>query len=125
MKTKKLFLAAIMVLVGISVTFTSAWAGSKQRHRWEGVAIGVGAAVVGGAILNSVAHGAYVPAPAAVSVNYVEHRVEHHYVPDHGRHHYRRHCCDGRGPKHGWRKHHRHGHDRHHGYRKHHRHCDD
>lgn len=29
-------------------------AGSKQRHRWEGVAIGVGAAILGSAIANSM-----------------------------------------------------------------------
>jgi hypothetical protein len=45
------------ILMGLTVVFTAtvlisapAVAGSKQRHRWEGVAIGVGAAILGHAI---------------------------------------------------------------------------
>lgn len=44
-----------MVLATIlcfSFVTASAWAGSKQRYRWEGVAIGLGAAIVGNALLN-------------------------------------------------------------------------
>jgi hypothetical protein len=41
--------AAAVILVAAS---TPAWGGSKQQHRWEGVAIGVGAAIVGSAIIN-------------------------------------------------------------------------
>jgi hypothetical protein len=39
MKTKKIFLTLIKVFIGLSFITTSAWAGSTQRHRWEGVAI--------------------------------------------------------------------------------------
>ena len=39
--------ALILVMIGQPV-----WAGSKQRHRWEGVAIGLGAAVLGSALLH-------------------------------------------------------------------------
>ena len=40
---------------------TSAWAGPKQRYRWEGVAIGVGAAILGSALVNAC----YYPRPAS------------------------------------------------------------
>ncbi|MBC2712770.1 MAG: hypothetical protein HGJ94_17805 [Desulfosarcina sp.] len=50
MKTKKLLISLIMVVFGITLVSSSAMAGSKQRHRWEGVAIGVGAAILGNAI---------------------------------------------------------------------------
>lgn len=50
MKTKKLLITLVMVLFGLTLISSSALAGSKQRHRWEGVAIGVGAAILGHAI---------------------------------------------------------------------------
>lgn len=43
-------LVAICLTAFISVP---AFAGEKQRHRWEGVAIGVGAAILGHAILSN------------------------------------------------------------------------
>lgn len=50
MKTKKLLIILIAAVLGITMAFSSALAGNKQRHRWEGVAIGVGAAILGHAI---------------------------------------------------------------------------
>jgi len=38
---------------GLSLAAQPALAGSKQRHRWQGVAIGVGAAILGHALFNS------------------------------------------------------------------------
>lgn len=52
MKKKKIFIIIFTTILGLSFVVTSAWAGSKQRHRWEGVAIGIGAAVVGSALIN-------------------------------------------------------------------------
>jgi hypothetical protein len=43
-----LFVAAALLMLAAS----PASAGDKQRHRWEGVAIGVGAAILGHAILS-------------------------------------------------------------------------
>lgn len=86
MKMKKIIPAAITLIMVLSFITTSAWAGSKQRHRWEGVAIGVGAAIVGGAIINSYAYVPRVAPPVAVSVNYVEYnqpavQYRDHYQP--------------------------------------------
>ena len=50
---KKIMLAAMIALLGVSISVEPALAGSKQRHRWEGVAIGVGAAILGHALINS------------------------------------------------------------------------
>jgi len=50
MKTKKLLIGLFVTLTAIALISTPAAAGSKQRHRWEGVAIGVGAAILGHAI---------------------------------------------------------------------------
>ena len=63
MKPDKICIA--LVSAGILLTFLTvpAWAGSPQQHRWEGVAIGIGAVVVGSAILHSLNHPGYQPQP--------------------------------------------------------------
>ena len=50
MKTKKLIIILLAAFTAVSLLSSTALAGSKQRHRWEGVAIGVGAAILGHAI---------------------------------------------------------------------------
>jgi hypothetical protein len=50
MKKKMLLISLVIVLFEIALVSSTALAGSKQRHRWEGVAIGVGAAILGHAI---------------------------------------------------------------------------
>lgn len=50
----------------VSLMVTSAWAGPKQRYRWEGVAIGVGAAILGNALFNP----SYCAQPAPAPVYY-------------------------------------------------------
>lgn len=50
---KKIMIMLIIMIFGLSLVAQSAFAGSKQRHRWQGVTIGVGAAILGHAILNS------------------------------------------------------------------------
>jgi len=50
MKTKKLLISLSVAIITIAMITTPALAGSKQSHRWEGVAIGVGAAILGHAI---------------------------------------------------------------------------
>ena len=72
MKKRKLSILLITVLLCVSFLRPSAWAGSKQKHRWEGVAIGVGAALLGCALFSqyndraTYSHNspAVVPAPA-------------------------------------------------------------
>lgn len=67
MKTKPI---AILVCLAVVSTFlimpASSWAGSPQSYRWEGVAIGIGAAILGNALLNAYHQPpapAYRPAP--------------------------------------------------------------
>jgi hypothetical protein len=50
---KKILVSSIAVMVCLCLAASPAWAGSKQRHRWEGVAIGLGAAIVGSALVNA------------------------------------------------------------------------
>ncbi|MCP4107191.1 MAG: hypothetical protein GY749_16895 [Desulfobacteraceae bacterium] len=50
---KKLSVYFIVFVLCFTLSATSALAGSKQRHRWEGVAIGVGAAILGHAIIKN------------------------------------------------------------------------
>jgi hypothetical protein len=53
MKKKRVFLVILTTILCCSFAVTSAWAGAKQRYRWEGVAIGIGAAILGSALLNT------------------------------------------------------------------------
>lgn len=53
MKTKKLLISLTLAVFGMTLISASVLAGGKQRHRWEGVAIGVGAAILGHAIFQS------------------------------------------------------------------------
>ena len=50
---KKITVMLIVTAFGLSLAAQPALAGSKQRHRWQGVAIGLGAAILGHAIYNS------------------------------------------------------------------------
>jgi len=52
MKKKSLIIICIAVIVSISIAASSARAGNVQRNRWEGVAIGVGATILGKVILD-------------------------------------------------------------------------
>ena len=51
---KKLTILILTGLVSISLINSLAFAGSKQRHRWQGVAIGVGTAILGTMIYNEL-----------------------------------------------------------------------
>jgi hypothetical protein len=60
-----------MILVVTAATFATAspaWAGSRSRHVWQGVAIGLGAAVLGQALFQAHhhAHACAPPPPAPV-----------------------------------------------------------
>lgn len=84
--------AKTAVIVGLLIIFASfslipanAWAGSPQSHRWEGVAIGVGAAIIGTALLQAYQNGgsaAYVyqrPMPPPVPAGHWE--IQQAWVP--------------------------------------------
>ncbi|WP_372678531.1 hypothetical protein [Desulfosarcina sp.] len=65
MKTKTLLISLVIAVFANALVSSSAMAGSKQRHRWEGVAIGVGAAILGHAIYQTHKAG---PQPQVVYV---------------------------------------------------------
>lgn len=50
---KKLFVLSLTVIFFLSLSQNPAFAGSKQRYQWQGFALGVGAAILGSAILNN------------------------------------------------------------------------
>jgi hypothetical protein len=50
---KKTWIIIITVIFSLSFATSSAFAGSKERYRWEDVAIGVGAAILGSAIIKN------------------------------------------------------------------------
>ncbi len=75
MKTKHLLISLIVTLIAATLIASPAMAGSKQRHRWEGVAIGVGAAILGHAIYQAHKESSH---PRVV---YVEPEPEPQYHP--------------------------------------------
>lgn len=91
MKSRKFFIIGIAAVLSICFAGQSAWAGSKQRHRWEGIAIGLGAAMVGSALIhNQGGRPHYGPVPG-FSFYYRE--GQRYRAPRHGkyRHHNPRH----------------------------------
>lgn len=100
MKTTKRLIIAVTAVLSFFLISTSVWAGSKQQHRWEGVAIGVGAAIVGSALINHNTYSYHGGPPVAFSYHYREPYRNHrgyslrhrgHRKPYYGGHHnYRR-----------------------------------
>jgi len=80
MKMTKKWIIAVSTVLSLCLMSPSVWAGSKQQHRWEGVAIGVGAAIVGSALINHHALGYHSGPPVAFSFNY---RENHRYSARH------------------------------------------
>ncbi len=64
MRRRNLFIAVVVSILLISLFSQPVWASSSQRHRWEGVMIGLGAAMLGGAILHHRHHSK--PAPGYI-----------------------------------------------------------
>ena len=73
MKKKNLFIILTTLILCLSFMKPSAWAGNVQRNRWEGVAIGIGAAILGNALINHYRYS--VPTQSAVN----QHRPPTHY----------------------------------------------
>jgi hypothetical protein len=77
MKPKAIMIASFLaIFVTVATIPDNTWAGSTQRHRWEGVAIGIGAAIIGSALINSL-HGSPAvvgPAPTQAAVHYYHER---------------------------------------------------
>ena len=76
MKIRKKWFVSIITVAALSLVSTNLWAGSKQQHRWEGVAIGIGAAIVGSALINH--HGWNGHAPVTVYHSSDRYRGYHH-----------------------------------------------
>lgn len=88
MKTRNGWVITIIAIVSLGWAFTSAWAGSASQHRWEGVAMGAGAVIVGSALVQSMACGPHGGHPVAVSFNYRHvHRHPPHYRGNWKRYH--------------------------------------
>jgi hypothetical protein len=65
MKTKKLLILVLATVFLFSFLSSPVWARSPQHYRWEGVAIGIGAAILGSALLNNMnTHASSYPEPA-------------------------------------------------------------
>lgn len=64
MKKKHLLMILLITFFSIGVITPSAWAGGKHRYRWEGIAIGIGAAMIGHALIQHHRH--YHPPPVVV-----------------------------------------------------------
>jgi hypothetical protein len=62
MNKKKILIMLTVSLVCFFLIIPSSWAGAKQRHRWEGAAMGIGAAFLGHALYNQY-YSQYTPAP--------------------------------------------------------------
>lgn len=61
-------LAFLSIFILIAARPVDSWAGSPQSHRWEGVAIGVGAAIIGSALIKACQNSqqaAYDPYPVS------------------------------------------------------------
>ena len=70
---KKIFISLFAAVCLLTFISAPALAGDKQRHRWEGVAIGVGAAILGHAILSN----AYDRSPEQVTVIHRDSHYRH------------------------------------------------
>ncbi len=107
MKKRNLIIVLLAMVFTLSFISTSAWAGSPQQYRWEGVVIGVGAAILGGALIN----GCIYPCPAPrVAYRYPcpPPRVAYRYPcpPRYGYYHPPRHHRGHWKAKKRWRRHH-------------------
>lgn len=62
MNKKKIWIALVVGITCFFLIIPSSWAGDTQRHRWEGVALGIGAAILGHTLYTAYAKN--TPAPA-------------------------------------------------------------
>ena len=77
MNIKNAAIVLISIILGGCLFSPSGWAGNVQRNRWEGVAIGIGAAVLGHTLFNNYFH--RQPAPEVVYRHPSPRRYKHHH----------------------------------------------
>ena len=63
MNKKSLLIFVLIALFSVSLLPYPAQAGSAQRYRWEGIAIGIGAAILGSALLHQNRQDVYYGRP--------------------------------------------------------------
>ena len=81
MKSKAILTAAFLAIFSLFAGMpATARAGSPQSHRWEGVAIGIGAAIIGSALLRSMHESQAVVVPERRPVS--AHRPHYQPVPE-------------------------------------------
>jgi hypothetical protein len=85
MKKRNLIIIITASVFTLIFVLPSAWAGSPQQYRWEGVAIGVGAAIVGSVLLNNCL---YAHPPTRVVYRYVSPLPHRYYPPSRYRRHW-------------------------------------
>lgn len=81
MKNKKQVTITILAIVTVFAFTTPTLAGSPQQHRWEGVAIGIGAVVLGKALFDANHHPHTPRAPQHVVASYTHYDREPVYEP--------------------------------------------
>jgi len=77
MEKKSLFILVLIAVFTFVFLTPQAQAGPEERYRWEGIAIGVGAAIIGSAIL----HNHYQSHHEKSVVYHKPARVERHSIP--------------------------------------------
>lgn len=80
MKMRSISLMLLVTVLSIIMTANSAWAGSAQHNRWKGVAIGIGATIIGSALYKQ--HKYYSPQKEYSDLYYGDHQShpkDHHY----------------------------------------------
>ncbi len=77
MKIKNFIIILLVMTLSFCLAAPSANAGNVQRNRWEGVAIGIGAAVLGHALFNNYFH--RQPPPEVVYRHPSAYRHKPHY----------------------------------------------
>jgi hypothetical protein len=87
MKKKNLTIVLLAMVFTLLFISPSAWAGSPQQYRWEGVAIGAGAVILGGALINACIYPC--PAPRVVYRHPCPSRYGYYQPPRHHRGHWK------------------------------------
>ena len=87
MKKKNLIIVLLAMGFTLSFILPSVWAGSPRQYRWEGIAIGVGAAILGGALINGCIYPC--PAPRAVYRYPCPPRYGYYHPPRHHGEHWK------------------------------------
>ena len=92
MKKKSIITTLFILTLTVLFLSDSAFAGSKERYRWEGVAIGLGAALIGGAVIHHHRTATrYEPAHVSVRHAPPPHRYREHRYKRHRGHRHRGH----------------------------------